>query len=42
MEEFFGQCLGGRVQPSVSEAITAHLNSLIVNPDSVKVEMKKP
>jgi dipeptidyl aminopeptidase/acylaminoacyl peptidase len=42
MEEFFGQCLGGRVQPTIGEAITAHLNRLIVNPDSVKVEIKKP
>jgi len=42
MEQFFGQCLGGRVQPTVSEAITSHLKGLTVDPDSVKLGVKKP
>ena len=41
MEQFFGDCLGGRVQPTVGEAITTHLTSLIVDPDSVKAGKKK-
>jgi dipeptidyl aminopeptidase/acylaminoacyl peptidase len=42
MEQFFGECLGGRVQPTVGEAITSHLTSLIVDPDSVKAGKKAP
>lgn len=42
MEQFFGECLGGRVQPTVNPAITAHLESLIVDPDSVKLGARKP
>jgi dipeptidyl aminopeptidase/acylaminoacyl peptidase len=41
MEQFFGQCLGGRVQPTVSEAISSHLKGLIIDPDSVKLGSKK-
>jgi dipeptidyl aminopeptidase/acylaminoacyl peptidase len=41
MEQFFGQCLGGRVQPTVSEAITSHLKGLIIDPDSVKLGSRK-
>ena len=42
MEQFFGDCLGGRVQPTVGESITTHLKGLIVDPDSVKLGKKKP
>ena len=42
MEQFFGDCLGGRVQPTIGESITTHLKSLIVDPDSVKLGKKKP
>ncbi|HYN82927.1 MAG TPA: S9 family peptidase [Gemmatimonadaceae bacterium] len=42
MEEFFGECLGGRVQPTVAESITSHLKGLIIDPDSVKLGSKKP
>jgi acetyl esterase/lipase len=42
MEQFFGECLGGRVQPTVAESITSHLRGLIINPDSVKLGSKKP
>ncbi len=42
MEQFFGECLGGRVQETVNPAITAHLESLIIDPDSVKLGAKKP
>lgn len=42
MEQFFGDCLGGRVQPTVGESITAHLNGLIVDPDSIKLGKRKP
>ena len=42
MEQFFGDCLGGRVQPTMGESITAHLNGLIVDPDSIKLGKRKP
>lgn len=42
MEQFFGDCLGGRVQPTVAESINTHLKGLIVDPDSVKLGKKKP
>ncbi len=42
MEQFFGECLGGRVQQTVNPAITSHLESLIIDPDSVKLGAKKP
>jgi dipeptidyl aminopeptidase/acylaminoacyl peptidase len=42
MEQFFGDCLGGRVQPTVGESISKHLTGLIVDPDSVKLGKKKP
>lgn len=42
MEQFFGECLGGRVQATVNPAITAHLESLIIDPDSVKLGTRKP
>ena len=42
MEQFFGECLGGRVQPTVNAAISSHLQSLIVDPDSIKLGSKKP
>lgn len=41
MEQFFGECLGGRVQPTVAESITSHLTGLIIDPDSVKLGSKK-
>lgn len=42
MEQFFGECLGGRVQPTVNAAISSHLQSLMVDPDSIKLGSKKP
>ncbi|HWL40856.1 MAG TPA: S9 family peptidase, partial [Gemmatimonadaceae bacterium] len=42
MEQFFGECIGGRVQPTVNPAITSHLQSLIIDPDSVKLGARKP
>lgn len=42
MEQFFGECLGGRVQPTVNESITRHLTSLMIDPDSIKLGTKKP
>jgi dipeptidyl aminopeptidase/acylaminoacyl peptidase len=36
-EEFLGKCLGGRVQPTVSPRITAALQAMLVNVDTLKV-----
>jgi len=42
MEQFLGECLGGRVQPIVNESITRHLSSPMIDPDSIKLGTKKP
>lgn len=36
-EEFLGKCLGGRVQPAVSPRVTAALQAMLVNVDTLKV-----
>lgn len=42
MEGFFGECLGGRVQPNVSAAIEQRIAQMTVNVDALELAEEKP